>query len=506
MKVKRLPTGPKQTVQQKSYYRKMRSGGRTDNILVRARAGCGKTTTLLTGTEYAPENSIVVCAFNRRIAQELNNRVPRGGVVKAKTLHAIGFGIMRKFWPYSKVNDDQPHIRERSLTEAVLKEIGDLQRCPFPIKRLIGKLHTAGREIVPHAVKPGDLAEIAEDLELIPDPQFEAQGYDLSFVEDRALRAMVLAENETPDIDYADMIYLPCRMHWHNPTVGLVKVDEAQDMTPSQLEIAMGICAGRMAIIGDDRQAIYAFRGAGVGTLDKLKAELKAEEFGLTQTFRCGLAIVELAQRLVPDFEAGPNNPDGEVLDMMAQQLVGAAAYGDFILSRTNAPIAEICMQLLRAGKRCRIAGRDIGGGLIALIQKLVGADEDVSRLLKAIAEWRLVEVQRLIDADKEHRIGPVNDKAEVLNALCMDAATVSEIRTRIVNLFTDEGLGDAGIITLSSVHRAKGLEANRVFVLWDTIRGDSIEEQNIEYVAITRAKQTLVRVHGIGGRPKFKK
>jgi superfamily I DNA/RNA helicase len=45
-------------------------------------------------------------------------------------------------------------------------------------------------------------------------------------------------------------------------------------------------------------------------------------------------------------------------------------------------------------------------------------------------------------------------------------------------------------------VHRAKGLEANRVFVLEFTLKGGNIEEENIQYVAITRAKQHLTMVY----------
>jgi superfamily I DNA/RNA helicase len=50
-------------------------------------------------------------------------------------------------------------------------------------------------------------------------------------------------------------------------------------------------------------------------------------------------------------------------------------------------------------------------------------------------------------------------------------------------------------MITCSSVHRAKGLEAERVFVLAKTLRTDNDEERNISYVAITRAKSSLVYV-----------
>jgi superfamily I DNA/RNA helicase len=93
-----------------------------------------------------------------------------------------------------------------------------------------------------------------------------------------------------------------------------------------------------------------------------------------------------------------------------------------------------------------------------------------------------------------------------VLAAFGMDAATVSDIRNKVQMLFTDDGLGDASVVTCSSIHRAKGLEADKVFILWDTLRRDSMEEQNLEYVAVTRAKETLVKVYGIGGRPVFGK
>jgi superfamily I DNA/RNA helicase len=82
------------------------------------------------------------------------------------------------------------------------------------------------------------------------------------------------------------------------------------------------------------------------------------------------------------------------------------------------------------------------------------------------------------------------------LSELAQNAISVSDFSARIEALFSDT-LGTKDVIMCSSVHRAKGLEADRVFVLRDTLypRGVTREEENIEYVAITRAKNELVWV-----------
>lgn len=309
-------------------------------------------------------------------------------------------------------------------------------------------------------------------------------------------------------IDGSDMIFLPVRNGWLTKQFDLVVVDEAQDMTTAQLEIAQGVMntGGRICVVGDDRQAIFGFRGADSGSLDRLKVELDAVELGLTTTYRCGKAIVELAQAYVPDFQAGPDNCDGEIFEMVDEALVGAAGPGDFILSRVNAPIVGIAMKLLRSGKRARVAGRDIGKGLVSLARKMNA--RSVPELLTKIEGWAAREELRhraqLVKATNgrkdaiKAKIEAVHDQADMMISLTDGAKSVQEVMTRIEALFTDDGLGAAGVVTLSSVHRAKGLEAERVFILRDTLRDYNVEEQNIAYVAITRAKRTLVWVNEV--------
>lgn len=480
-----------------------------DHLVVRARAGTGKTTTIveaiLRWIAANPAKRAVACAFNKRIAEELNSRFSGLSGVEARTLHSIGFACC-KLYRERLVIEDLKKVAVSRKDALALRVCGS--RAPDAIVRLVAKLHTLGRETAPHACKAGDLQALAILHDCEPDDQFARMGFGLEYVEAKALEAMEIAANvQSGDtIDYSDMIFLPCRNGWLMKQWDLGVVDEAQDMTSAQLEIALG-CCDRMVIVGDNCQAVYGFRGADSESLDRLKAELDARELGLTTTYRCGRLIVELARTWVPDFEAGPDNPEGSITELPAAKLTAAAGPGDFILSRTNAPLVSTAMALLRAGKRTRVAGREIGKGLVAILRKMKA--RTVPELLQRIEGWAEREIRRQdakLKASSNGRsmaikskIETIQDQAEMLSALADGARNVDEVMERADALFADDGLGAAGVITCSSVHRAKGLEANRVFILRDTLRETTQEEKNICYVAVTRAKQELVWVDGNG-------
>jgi ATP-dependent exoDNAse (exonuclease V) beta subunit len=86
---------------------------------------------------------------------------------------------------------------------------------------------------------------------------------------------------------------------------------------------------------------------------------------------------------------------------------------------------------------------------------------------------------------------------------LAQGATSIRELEARVTEMFQETTGGKLDVIVCSSVHKAKGLERNRVFGLVETLypggRKDKIEEQNIEYVMLTRAKQTFVAVNARG-------
>lgn len=499
------------------------------HLVVRARAGTGKTSTICAALAYIPPGiTTLVCAFGKDIQLELVKKVaqsrnititPSGNKEKderalasavvattgvdVRTIHSLGLQCVKRFWTDVKVNYGSE--RQDDLAQRVCGAAA-----PDAIKKLVATLCTKGRLTTPHAAKADDLVSVAIEFECNPDEQWERDGFGLDYVCAKALDAMLLAASEKPTrtgIDGADMIYLPVRNGWLRKAFDVVIVDEGQDMNACQLEIAQGLCRNNMIVVGDDRQAIYGFAGADSGSLDRLKTALDADELPLNVTYRCGRAIVELAQRYVADFEAGPHNADGVIESLSYECLTQAAGPSDFILSRVNAPLVSVAMKLLRSGKRTKIAGRDIGQGLISLVRKLRG--RSVPDFLGKVAAWEAREIARLQPAlakatngrkkTIEQKIDGIADKAMMLASLADGAPSVSEIETRITSLFTDDGEGDKGLIVCSSVHKAKGKEANRVFVLKETLRNGG-EEDNIAYVAITRAKQTLVWVSEKGG------
>jgi superfamily I DNA/RNA helicase len=247
--------------------------------------------------------------------------------------------------------------------------------------------------------------------------------------------------------------------------------------------------------VGDENQAIYAFRGADANGIARLKVRLNTKVLGLTTTYRCGKAIVEVARKLVPHFEAGASNPEGIVDSATYDGLFDAARPGDFILSRKNAPLMALCLGFLKRGIKARIEGRDIGKELAATVKRFKA--DSVPRFVERVQGWSKKQAKKAAKIKgleaKQAKLDEISDQTEVLLALAEGCDNVAAIVSRCDTLFGESRENEVPpAIVLSSVHKAKGLEADRVFVLADTLNTRNVEECNISYVAWTRAKRQL--------------
>lgn len=340
--------------------------------------------------------------------------------------------------------------------------------------------------------------------------------------------------NRDMRIDYDDMIWLPIILDLPVQRYDLLLVDEAQDLNKCQQALARK-AGRRLVFCGDPKQSIYGFAGADAQSMVRLERELSATDRGcvhlpLTVTRRCGKAIVREAQKLVPDFEAFETNPEGKIsfsaMPKKEKAEIGTgtkSSYqelvqdGDMILCRCNAPLVSECFGFLRQGRKATIQGRDVGAGLVGTIKKslhIKGSEDEVRQqlaaktvveLVGALDDW--MHVERAKEEAKRNpsdsRLISLQDRHDCLACFCEGAATAADVVAKITAIFTDDKSGDG--IRLSSVHKAKGLEAKRVFILTPKeapmphpmakSAWEKDQELNIKYVAITRAIEELVWV-----------
>ncbi len=474
------------TPQQQAIYDHFADGD-AGHLVVIARAGTGKTTTAIEAVSLAPESKILMAAFNRTIAQELQARIGRVGV-EAKTLHALGFAFVRQ------------NIKDVKVDNAVKFELARAvcpQNAPRALVTLVAKIHTLVRETTPHVTSAADVEDTMFRFDMLPGDRLEQKGWTSDKVSQLALAAVEQAKVlPRVEIDFADMIFLPLVHGWCRAWYQMVVIDEAQDMTAAQLELAQNACKrdGRIMLIGDDRQAIYGFRGADSDSLNRLGRELGAGELGLTITWRCPNKVVALAKQIVPDITAAPGAADGIIREAKIDDIVREAKVTDFVLSRKNAPLAPLCLALLKAGTPAFIRGRDLGATLLALVDKIGAAD--IEELVSGVGAWHEREsakaIARLDEESAAERCANLTDTRDLLIALTDDCDSVRAFKERCHGLFSNNDV--ASSVVLSTIHRAKGLETDTVFILEDTFnKNGGREEANLRYVAITRTKHELV-------------
>jgi DNA helicase II / ATP-dependent DNA helicase PcrA len=457
----------KWTPQQEAVFEDVASGA--GHTVVVARAGAAKTTTLIEAAKRLPVGTqALFLAFNKSIADELRGRLPSS--VDVHTCHSFGLRVLRQVLPHAEVDS-------RKVWKAAAKYRGDRQK----LCRAVSLAKAAGAS--------ADVAEIVQ-ARGINTGHLGLQGFARAAAELREQSYATCRQS----IDFDDMVWLPHVVECSVPQYGVVFVDETQDLSPVQVDLALHAAGGggRVVAVGDDRQACYAFRGAGTDSLQHVQTRLDAKVLRLTVSFRCARAIITEAQRWVPDIEAAPGAPAGAVKAASMADMAQQAAEGDFILSRTNAPIVTLAWQLLAAGRRVSVIGRDFGAGVAALIRSQKAGTP--SELLAKLGAWAAREAAR---GDEPEGL---SDKLACAQALTRGAASIAEVLQRVSALFD----GPSNGIRLSTTHRAKGLEADKVWVLSKSFLpskrlssrySEMVQEQNLQYIAATRARAELIYV-----------
>jgi ATP-dependent DNA helicase UvrD/PcrA len=460
----------------------------TGSLVVQARAGTGKTTTIKQAFTHAPESTMLYAVFNKKNQREAEAKITDARV-DVRTLHSLGFLYIKSVWPHVQPGDEVESQRIAEVEPGIPDEPAGC------VERLVG---FAKNTLLNATI--ADLEKLAEDRNIFSAMEDDKEdAWPVHRLASVAFAAMELAKepHSSGHISFNDMVWLPVVNNWVKPRYDLVTVDEAQDMNLPQLEMAVRACkpGGRICVVGDDRQAIYGFRGAAQDGMEMMKRKLRAATLGLTTTYRCPKSVVAIAAEIVTDYKAAPSAPEGIVEEIEFGNLVTRLAVGDAVLSRLNAPLMSTCLQLLRNGVSARIEGRDIGKQLVGMVRKLRA--KSVPDFLRKLYAWGDKQKSRISAGPKaEARMSLVTDQVETLAAVAEGCENIAAIEARLLSLFQDSDSGAKPAVVLSTVHKAKGLEWNRVFILSSTFKKSrGAEEANIFYVAVTRAKQQLTFV-----------
>ena len=480
------------------------------SLMISAYAGTGKTTTLTMLAEALPSAPSLALAFNVKIKQELERRFPAHFTVK--TMNGLGHGAWARFL------GRQPQVDDRKLGSLISSLSKSLD---FPldtegwttVRSLVTVAMQAG--LVPSIFPtkagfttdtPANWQSLAEDHYLDTSERLRA------FARDVLIASVKLAfgTGTTPTISFDDQIYLPTLYGASFPSFALTLVDEAQDLSLLQHEMVRKVSGkGRLIVVGDPRQAIYGFRGADTSSMEKLRA-LRPDwiDLPLTLTFRCPQAIVALQQTHAPGFTAAPSNLPGQIIDLRGKE--DGWAWSDLpegdlaVLCRNNAPLISLALKLLSKHIPCIMLGRDIGKGLASLAKKICPEPATPAPICaQKVQDWLEQEAQLAKANGREHKLSGLQDRAECLLAVLEHVPTAGDLQAKLKEIFSR----DHGKVTLSSGHRAKGLEWQTVvhldpwrlpskFALRAAHNGHKVQleqERNLEYVIETRTKENLV-------------
>lgn len=499
------------------------------HLVVRALAGCGKTSTVVEGvrlmiegkTDLFPNDqqseiwseilksheakSICMVAFNKEIADELKKRIPKcvyeNGKktvnIYAATLHSLGLTAINATFGGVPVDQDKSkrllaQIRKISYEELIAKS----GTFAYEVSQLVSKckLHLFNKP------STEDLDWINETYDL---------GIDNNLSHTQSVTA-VLNESgfTTTMVDYDDMVWLPLvNSQIELPKWDLLLIDEGHDLDFSQQELVMRI-GRRIVYLGDENQSIYSFRGSDSQSFSRMEQRLAANKttvkLPLTVTYRCSKAVVREAQKWVPDLVACEDAVEGSVThkaydvgeqsfdcpscgrDRISFEVEGweqcltceykwrmPKSYhsivedGDMIICRTNAPLIAECLKFIKAGRKAYIRGRrDVAKGLVKLIKKIAAKESNLSM----VGFLNRLRVWKNIEVDKADAKKDDRQVAYIKDQFACISHFVDNSIHYVSQLVTKVenlfGDNEQRGIMLGTIHQVKGLEASNVFFL----------------------------------------
>lgn len=443
----------------------------TSNLMIQARAGCGKTATLTLIDAVSPGPNLLLC-FNKSVATEAVAKVRSTTTVK--TFNSLG----HKIWASAiagKIFLDPQKIHHifRWLVEMedrparnYLWSLYDQVTQGVNLARALGYIPAEHAKADKRLCNRAQLAALLDER---PDD------YTLTLI-DRILIESI-RQAYLGSIDFADQTYMPALFGGTYPRFPLTLVDEYQDLSPVNHAMVAKLVKGRRQIgVGDEAQAIYGFRGASASSMRDATAAFDMRTLPLTLSFRCPSAIVSNVHWRVPDMRASTQG--GTVNHSWTH---GIADDTCTVICRNNAPLMAAAMKLIHAGRSVNVSGTDLGPKLIKLLTKLGPETLTQTQVLDAIDSW---EAPRLAAESKS-----ADDLANCLRVFARAGTSLGAAIAYAQHLF-----GQSGSVQFITGHKSKGLEFDHVYHL-DKFLLKAGQDLNVRYVIDTRARRSLTYI-----------
>ena len=470
------------------------------NAVISAKAGSGKSSTCVAAIKLIkPKNKVMFLAFNKSIAEELSLKLNDFPNVEVRTSHSLGFAIIRK-----NVEGDV-ELDEFKYRTYIKSNILDLTTVDISLTRI--QLYNYIESIcalVDYA--RFNLAQTAEEVQLL------ATKYDVPVFFDECdvvIKVLEWGKTELNRVDYTDMVWLPVELSMNAKLFqkDFIFIDECQDQSLMSIELFLKCFkrGTRFIAVGDEDQCINTFSGASEEAFQYMKDYPKTTQFDLPICYRCPRSVVELVRNLVPEIKYREGAPEGVIQDNCWTKMLNS---GDMVISRSKAPLLQVYVKLLRRGVKCHVKGKDFGVNLKKILEEIdceelntnLKADGVFVRLFDNLFEMRnKIMAKNGLDYQDATLTSYVTERYDMINALRILAenyVTKSELIEHIDEIFDENREG----VILSTIHKAKGLEADNVYILCNSSMPsklakkdwEKVAEQNLIYVAYTRAKKKL--------------
>lgn len=502
---------------------------------VLAGAGSGKTRAIThriahgveTGV-YAPEK-VLALSFTTKAAGEMRSRLSELGVdgVACRTFHSAALRQLMYFWP-DVIGGDFPKVR--SGKAALLTQAAEQLKLPTSTD----VLRSIAAEIEWRKVRLLTPEQYAATFDRRPLPS--------SLTPDKAIALIERYEklkDERRELDFEDVLVTTLGLLESEPWVRervheefrFFVVDEFQDVSPVQRALLDAWRGNRsdICVVGDPNQTIYSFAGASSEHLLRFGDDFpNSVTVVLDRNYRSTPEIVHVANSLVPDsplelvavgdsgseprLRSVPTDADEAraiAASIAAEIAAGTAPQDIAIVYRINAQSVALESALGAAGVPFRVRGsrffeeQAVRETMLILrgtaaSNPAMSARDALGMILREHFNWVSKPPVNPIERHSWNVLAAVQSLADALP----DSASAADLLADLTRRAEADVEPTVNAVTLSTIHAAKGLEWNSVYIAgvsegllplsFATDDAAIAEERRLLYVAVTRARRSL--------------